>query len=385
MKFNRFALFIIVFIIPYTSTIAQQVPVPDKEKLLEFYDSQKYDAAATYLQSIYQTDTVDPKALSQLGYVYMMSGRLPEAETIYLKMYAQNPQRIPVLFNLATLNVRRGNEEKAIAYYKEIITLDSTNFNVYKQLAALTKSEDLLNKIKYLKKANSLNPIDADVVFSLCELFFKTNLFQNAEKILEPALKADTANIQLLKIKMPISMAAKKYQESVETGLKLMGHGDSSTYVINNMGKSYFLINDFKNGLKYFLMASDKMEDNEVLLYNIALCYRGLKDYKNAALYLDKTITEGISKKTASYYGLLGDSYEFTNQNEEAIKAYKRGLLFDNNGSLYYNIALVYETKFNDKKNAVSYYNLYLKNFKDMDKNPKLAGFIKNKIEDLKR
>jgi tetratricopeptide (TPR) repeat protein len=385
MKFYRSVLFIIVFIIPFTGAFSQQAPTPDREKLLEFYESQKYDAAAQYLQSIYKSDTVDPKALSQLGYVYMMSGRLPEAESIYLKMYAQNPQRIPVLFNLATLNVRRGNEEKAIGYYKEIIALDSTNFNVYKQLAVLTKSDDLVNKFKYLRKANSLNPVDADVVFSLCELFFKANLFQNAEDILEPALKADTANIQLLKIKMPISMAAKKYKESIETGMKLMGYGDSSNYVINNMGKSYFLMNDFKNSLKYFLMASDKSEDNEVLLYNIALCYRGLKDFKNAALYLNRTITEGISKKTASYFGLLGDSYEFTNQNEEAIKAYRRGLLFENNGSLYYNIALVFETKFNDKKNAIVNYNLYLKNFKDMDKNPKLAGFIKSKIEDLKR
>jgi tetratricopeptide (TPR) repeat protein len=385
MKFINSLAIIAMLFLPGLPVFSQTSATPDREKLLEYYESQKYDLAAQYLQTYYKSDTSDPKALAQLGYVYMMSGKLPEAEQIYLRLFAQNPKSIPVLFNLASLNLRRGNDEKAKEYYKAIIFMDSTNFNVYKQLAMLTKADDVIEKIRYLKKANSLNPIDADVVFSLCEMFFKFNFYKNAEDALEPALKADTANIQLLKIKMPIAMAAKKYQVSIETGTKLLGYGDSSTYVVNNLGKSYFLMNDFKNALKYFFMVSNKTDENEVLLYNIALCYRGLKDYKNAAIYLDKTITEGISKKTASYYGLLGDSYEFTNQIEEANKAYKRGLLFDNNGSLYYNIALLYETKLNDKKNAILYYNLYLKNFKDMDKSPKLLGFIRNKIEELKR
>ena len=67
--------------------------------------------------------------------------------------------------------------------------------------------------------------------------------------------------------------------------------------------------------------------DDETLLYNIALCYRGLKDYKNASEYLNKTINKAISPKTASYYGLLGNSYENSNKFEEAISTYKRGLV----------------------------------------------------------
>ncbi|MNL26733.1 hypothetical protein D3C87_1482810 [compost metagenome] len=81
---------------------------------------------------------------------------------------------------------------------------------------------------------------------------------------------------------------------------------------------------------------------------------------------------------------MLGDSFEMTSKNEDANAAYKKGLQFENNGSLLYNIALLYETKLNDKKNAINYYEQYLKTI-DGDKQPRLVIFIKNKIADLKK
>jgi len=363
----------------------KQIAEPDKGLLLEYYQSQHYEDAAKYLQQFYNPDLQDVKILSQLGYANLMAGMLPEAENIYLKLYEQQPSNLPVLFNLATIQEKRGNEQKAKSYYKQIIAIDSNNFIAYKQLALLNKEGAITERVKYLKKAIELNPKEADVIVDLCQIYFKMNLHNQASEILEPALKADSANRQLLKTKIPISIAKKKYNEAIQTGQKLLSYGDSSTFVMSNLANSYFSVLDYKNALTYFLKIKDGSIDNETLFYNLALTYRGLKDYNNANLYLNKAIMEGISAKTASYYGLLGDSFESINKNEEAISTYKRGLLFENNGSLYYNIALVYENKLNDKKNAIAYYNLYLKNFKEINKSPKLALFIKNKIEDLKR
>lgn len=365
-------------------TYGQDKAVLDNEKLLELYQTQKYGDAALYLQSVFAEDTQDEKEISQLAYANMMAGKLPEAEKNYLKLHEKQPQSLPVLFSLATINLRRGQDEKAKGYYMDILKIDSTNFTVFKQLASLNKGEMNLAKIDYLQKANAINPTDAEVVFDLCEIYFKMNFFDKASNILEPALSADSTNLQLLKMKMPISMAKKKYDESIRTGQKLLSYGDSSTFVLNNLGKSYFFILDYKNALKSFLAIESKSTDSEALNYSIGLSYRGLKDYKNAIPYLEKAIQEGISTKIASYYGLLGDSFESVNKNTEANASYKRGLQFENNGSLLYNIALVYETKLNDKKNAIDYYEQYLKTINEKEQ-PKLIGFIKNKIAELKR
>jgi tetratricopeptide (TPR) repeat protein len=356
----------------------------DQEKLLDLYETQRYSDAAEYLESTYGQDSVGPKALSQLAYAYKMAGKLPKAEESYLKLRELDSTNLPVLFNLAEINSRRGNATSAKRYYLEILKLDTANFNVFKQLAELSKYEPEITRLKYLQKANELNNTDADVAFDLAEMYFKSNLFDKASGVLAPALAADSANLQLLKMKMPISLATKKYNEAIETGNKLLSYGDSSTFVLNNLGKSYYLTLDYQNALKSFLAIKRNSGDNEALNFNIARSYRGVKDYKNAVVYLQKTIGEAVSPSVASYYGLLGDSFENIDKNEDATKAYKKGLDFENDGSLLYNIALVYETKLNDKKNAISYYEQYLKTV-DKTKQAKLVRYINTKIEELKR
>jgi tetratricopeptide (TPR) repeat protein len=380
-------LLILTILCTYQYSIAQSKRAIDNDKLLEYYQSQQYVEAANYLQNFYNEDTQNPKEIKQLAYAYVMAGKLPEAEKNYLKLYEQQPKSLSILFSLANINTRRGNDEKAKEYYQEIIRNDSTSFNAYKGLAELYKSEDrktIDKKMSILFTANKLNPIDPDVAYDLCETYFKMENFSHAMKVLDTALAADSTNLRLLKMKMPIGIATKNYKTSVETGEVLLKYGDSSSFVLNNLAKSYFLMLDYKNALKYFLKLDSQQLDSEVLSYNIGMSYRGVKDYKNAIPYLQKAINQGISQKIASYYGLLGDSFEGVNKNTEANAAYKKGLQFENNGSLLYNIALVYETKLNDKKNAIDYYGQYLKTINAAEK-PRLAGFIKNKIEELKR
>jgi len=368
----------------YQLSIAQSKTSIDREKLLDYYQTQRYAEAAAYLQSYHQEDPQDIKALSQIAYANLMAGKLNEAEKYYLKLNSLQPNNLTTLFSLASISSKRGNIEKAKAYYVEVLKNDSTSFSAYKQLADLNREGVSLVRSYYLEKANELIPTDADVAFDLCEIYFKMNFFDKAKLILEPALAADSGNLRLLKMKMPINMASRNYSEAIKTGHVLLNYGDSSTFVLNNLAKSYFLLLDYPNALKYFLIIKDRAFDNEGLYYNIGLSYRGVKDFKNAIPYFEKAIKEGVSPKIATYYGLLGDSYESINQNEAANKAYKKGLQFENNGSLLYNIALVYETKLNDKKNAINYYDQYLKTI-DPKSQPKLITFIKNKIEELKK
>ncbi|WP_316750594.1 tetratricopeptide repeat protein [Pedobacter gandavensis] len=374
-----------VILISSYAVNAQTTTVIDKEKLLDFFQTQRYLEAAQYLQSVYTEDTQDPKEISQMAYAYMMAGKLPEAEKNYLKLHEAKPDDIAGLFNLSNINSRRGNNVKAKEYLIKVVALDSNNFNAYKQIGFIERDKgDIVQMFKNFKRANSLNPTDADVAYEMSELYFKMNNFRLSLKVLEPALAADSSNIQLLKMQMPASIGSKEYKIALKTGEKIMSYGDSSTFVLTNMAKTYFILLDYQKALDYFLKANVEKDENEGLLYNIALSYRGIKDYKNAAVFLERTIKEAISRKTSSYYGLLGDSYENIDKNDLANAAYKRGLLFENNGSLYYNIALVYETKFNDKKNAISYYQQYLKTVKP-EEQAKLVVFIKNKIEELKR
>lgn len=270
----------------------------------------------------------------------------------YLQSTYSDSTDVNKLKQLAYANLMANRSPEATGFYLKVLKIDSNNFNAYKQLAKLDSDPGSPSRKEYLLKANQLNAQDAEVAAGLAELYFKNNQFNKAEETLNPALAADSANLLLLNAKMPVSMALKKYPEAINAGKKLIG----STHI-----------------------------SAENLFFQLALSYRGIRDYKTASSYLQKAIKEGISQKTASYYGLLGDSYESLNQNKEALEVYKRGLLFENNGSLYYNIALLYEDKLNDKKNAINYYSQYLNHIKDPERQRRHIAYIKNKIEELKR
>ncbi|SFG91510.1 tetratricopeptide repeat protein [Pedobacter insulae] len=356
----------------------------DKEKLLEYYQSQRYAEAAQYLQTVYPEDTQDTKALNQIAYCFMMAGKLPEAEKNYLKLVAQTPTSVPVLFNLANINLRRGNGIKAKSYFESIIQLDSTNFNAYKKLADLYENATDSQKVIYLIKANQINPIEADVALDLAKAYQKLKKYEPAYDILLKAIAADTGHLILQQAKLPIAIQLKKYREVIETGEKLLTAGFDAN-VAKDVGMAYFYLKNYEKAISYFKMLEMITAQTESTLYYTSLSYRNLNNYLLAAEYAKKTIEEGISPNTSSYYLLLGGIYEINNKSTSAVTAYKRGLTFKENGNIYYRLGILYDFKLNQKKSALTYYNRYLKSKPDTAADKEQISYARARLAELKK
>jgi tetratricopeptide (TPR) repeat protein len=373
----KFPIFICFFIFTISGINAQMI---DKEKLLEYYESQRYAEAAQYLQSVYPEDTKDVKALTQMAYCNMMSGKLPEAEKNYLKVNAVEPGSLPVLFSLASINSKRGNAANAKAYLLKIIQLDSLNFSAYKQLAGFGDTPE--SKLQYLKKANALNRTEPDIAYDLAVAYREIKQYQQAYDVLETAIGADKDNFTLQQAQLPIVNLLGKYKEVVETGENLLKK-NTDVNVINEMGQAYFYLKDYQRCIALFKTLEDLGVQNEGTLYFMALSYRELKEYDQAAIYAEKTIDEGISDHTALYYTALGGIYESKNRFSDALEAYKRGLMFKNSNNIYYRLGLLYDLNLKQAKNAVTYYNLYLKNKPDSGKEKEQISYAKARITSL--
>jgi tetratricopeptide (TPR) repeat protein len=373
----KFPIFICFFIFTISEINAQMI---DKEKLLEYYESQRYAEAARYLQSVYPEDTKDVKALTQMAYCNMMSGKLPEAEKNYLKVNAVEPGSLPVLFSLASINSKRGNAANAKTYLLKIIQLDSLNFSAYKQLAGFGDTPE--SKLQYLKKANALNRTEPDIAYDLAVAYREIKQYQQAYDVLETAIDADKDNFTLQQAQLPIANLLGKYKEVVETGENLLKK-NTDVNVINEMGQAYFYLKDYQRCIALFKTLKDLGVQNEGTLYFMALSYRELKEYDQAAIYAEKTIDEGISDHTALYYTALGGIYESKNRFSDTLEAYKRGLMFKNSNTIYYRLGLLYDLNLKQAKNAVTYYNLYLKNKPDSEKEKEQISYAKARITSL--
>ena len=376
------SLYISFLILLITKFCIAQQAVLDKEKLLEFYQSQRYAEAAAYLSSIYPAETSDVKVLGQIAYCNMMAGKLVDAEKNYQKINELQPKQIPVLFSLANINSRRGNNKNASIYLREVIALDSTNFNAFKRLADYTDSLNL--KVEYLRKANRLNAIEAEVAYDLAASYRKLKLLKPAYDVLKIAIAADSGHLVLQQALLPIANQLNKYSEVVNVGEKLLQNGADAN-VVADVAKAYFFLKNYKKAITLYQMLEKTEMQTESTLYYTSLCFRELKNYDQATSYAKRTITEGISPNTAAYYNLLGGIYEEKQLFTAAGNAYKKGLEYQINKNSYYRLGLLYDLKLKQAKSALTYYNLYLKN-KDLDKDdaPQVE-YIKGRLSELKR
>ncbi|QIY90244.1 tetratricopeptide repeat protein [Chryseobacterium gallinarum] len=375
----KIRLFLLIALISFLNMTAQSAKI-DSEKLLEYYETQRYADAARYLQSIYTEDTQDIKGLSQIAYCQLMAGKLSDAEKSYLKINTLQPDNLSTLFSLAGINSKRGNAFKAKSYLQQIIQLDTNNFSAYKQLAAYEDTSEA--KLKLLTKANTLNATDPDVAYDLSMVYRELRQYQQAYDVLKTAISADMENFSLQQAQLPLANQLGKYSEVVETGERLLKI-NADPNIINELGQAYFYLKDYQKCINLYTTLEEQGVQNEGTLYYMALSYRELKDYNKAALYAQKTIDEAISDHTTLYYAALAGIYEAENKYNDAITAYKRGLTFGPSNIIYYRLGLLYDINLKQPKNAVSYYQLYLKNKPDQEKENEQISYAKSRITTL--
>ncbi|MFC3559811.1 tetratricopeptide repeat protein [Pedobacter jamesrossensis] len=366
------------------SLFAQSQALLDKEKLFDLYQSQKYGEAAAYLKSVYGEENNDFKTIIQIGYCYLMNNENVEAEKFYTKAYQQEPKNLPVLFSLARLNTKRGNVDKAKFYYNQVVKIDSNNFSVYKLLAGLyTSNKDSL-KLVYLLKASKINPQESDIAFDLADCYMDFQEREKAYNVLKVAISADTGNIILQKAVLPVANALKKYNEVILSGERIL-KVDADPNVIKDVARAYYYTKNYQKSINLFKLLELSDMQNEATLYLTALSYRAIKNYPMATAYTKRTIDEGISTNTAEYYSLLGLVYQESDKLTLANTAYRKSLEFKITPNIYYRMAVFYDTKLTKPKNALKYYNLYLKSKPNAKDNKEEIEFTKSRIETLKQ
>jgi tetratricopeptide (TPR) repeat protein len=349
--------------------------------LLDMYQSQRYTEAAAYLKNAYPEPVTDMKVLSRLAYTYQMAGKLPDAEAYYLRIYQADSTNVPVLFNLANVSLTRGNDPKAVGYYRKIITIDSTNFMVYKQLGRL--STDQAEAIGYLQKANKLNPEDDVVASALASFMIGLKQYKQAQKILTRALQADSSDLILLKPMLALTFDQKKYTETIRSGTAIMGVGDVSYPVVSKVAESYYMLKNYQCCIETFAVLPE-LYRTEGSYYFVAESYKALKNYPAALTAFDMTLKQAISQNTALYYSEIADTYDELHQVKNTIANYQKSLFFKEESLVYYSLANLYDSKLNDKKNALKYYKKYIDS-KPPEKQKDYVTYVKSRVLELKK
>lgn len=112
MKYQPILLTILLFFA--INSYAQETRKTDDALLLEYYQNQRFSDALSYLKTIYTEPVTDAKELSRLAYTSNMARLLPDAESYYQRIYDKDSTNQLVLYSLASINQRRGNNSNAV-------------------------------------------------------------------------------------------------------------------------------------------------------------------------------------------------------------------------------------------------------------------------------
>ena len=278
---------------------------------------------------------------------------------ISFSVFAQSSQTVEELLKAARHQQSEQKLASALRYYLQAVNkLEKQNnkkalFQVYTEIGVIYQSGGLHDKaIEYFTKsqevvdANSLS--QAVVSMRLGESYLAQKdypqaiaAYQNAKQIYQPQQKP-YATIQALRQLITAYQANKDYQTALEANQEVLEMdrviGDSSAVAatLNNIGYVHKFLGNYTKALTSFEQARKierklGLEEDPIMLTNIAIVYQNLAQYDNSLRFLKEAIklaeTRNQPKElarlyniTAAIYYQLGDFHNAREYNELALE-----------------------------------------------------------------
>jgi len=199
------------------------IPLARRNYARALIDNGKYEYAENQLKFALKISPNNPEILSDLGYLYTISSRLPLAETNLKEALKANPFNLDALINMGVLEKNKKRFGPAQIYFNRALQIDAGRFDVYNYLGEIFTELGIYEKAEInLKKAITLNSIASDIHLNLGRLYFKFEKYGDAERETLLALREDPffleARINLGDIYVEmglVSRAKSEYQKAL--------------------------------------------------------------------------------------------------------------------------------------------------------------------------
>ncbi len=255
----------------------------------------------------------------------LFAEKKPAAALDYLrKAKNANPDYFAPHLNIATYYTLKGDYEKSIEEYKEVLKRDSKNIRVLVSMAAtfelLSRDDEAL---VYFKKAKETESPDG--FLALASYLLRKKEVNKAFGVLDEAIHVDPGNIKAIELKGKMYLYGKRYKEAVKMfeELEALNPEKGLPLIIN----AYIQGSDYKGALAKLKERLETEPDRLDMLAEITRIYILMGDVQKAI----ETANEIVKKKPASAYGyiVLAQVYESQNDIERAVDLIKKGLEID--------------------------------------------------------
>ncbi len=295
----------------------------------------RYDSASiSYKRAIDIDSTYLPAHKGYARSLYSF-GNIKVAKKQYEKILMIDSLCINTRLQYANVLKKENNYAKAFFNYCWLTNYDSTNFYFWDQRADCSAQlNNFLDAINSYDYAISLNRQNLDIVVKYLKLLIPLQV--PTEDIMaeaDSALKVDSLNIPILKLKGKLFADQKKYKQSYDIFNRVYEMGDSSFFTLKYLGISKYSTGLFYQSIPDFEKAfeCDSSDSFMNFVYSSSLFQIG--DRKQAlkiANYTERMLTPD-SSLVAVIYDLKGD-INFENRDYNlAVECYEKAQNYSKN------------------------------------------------------
>ncbi|KIU22384.1 tetratricopeptide repeat protein [Weissella cibaria] len=287
------------------------------ERMLdELSGGQLEDAKKSFASSLRYDDDDTVYSLAEELYGLGFSS---QAKRAYQKLLEKYPDEDQLRTALADIAIDEDKTDEAIAYLAEISPESNAYIESLLVLADLYQSEGLNEAAEAkLREAYDLAPEESIIKFALAEFYFATGQYNTA---------------------IPF------YRELLQAGERRFSGLD----IASRIGVAYALVGNFKNALGYLeqIKTTDLTPD---VRFQLGMTYAADPETADKAIDALEELQE-IDPSYAGLYEPLGQLYEDTNDQEQALITYQAGIAVDVfNTTLYQRAAAVAQIQGEDEE-----------------------------------
>lgn len=294
------------------------------------------EAEAKYDQLI-KLNSQDAEALYQLGVIYYITERLPDAKNILTQSLVLDSSNFNIYYILGLVYEKLGDFSTAIRHYQETINLNDHFIDAYNNLGNIFSQLGLITQAELTyKQAIEVNPNHYGSYINLGNLLLKQELLEDSIASYERAYQLNPNNGEI--------------HQALEV-LYLLQNDQIQRYLY--FGNDYYQRENYSKAIFYYQQIPETSLTAEIFL-NLAHAYQHLQHYPDAIALCQKAIAR--YPNVEGLYHCLVSLYIETGETQEAIALSRQASqLFPNNLTWQFRHHLILPIFYNTTAEIINY------------------------------
>ena len=202
---------------PSSEGVAPTTQADYIERIRNLLHDSRYKQVLTLAQAMFQAFPKDPLPLNFMSAAYAGLGDLQEARAVLVQALELSPGNRATKQNLAGLELRAGNPDRARQWYQEVLEQQPDDLETLLKMVALEVQQAQHARARWLlEQAIAAHPRVMEPRMMLGMLYVQSGELEKAWQILEPMRAIDPDHPQLLSLLGVIAMDSERLGEAVE-------------------------------------------------------------------------------------------------------------------------------------------------------------------------